>query len=189
VNGSLPPLPAGVSLRTDVRPGDVATLVQMHGTIYAREYGFDESFSTYVDRPLTQFALAPSPRDRLWIAERDQKIVGSIAIVGGDSAEAQLRWFLVDPSMRGLGFGRRLLSEAISFAAERCYESVFLWTVTALTAAAHLYRAAGFIKVEEKPGHWGVDVIEEKYILQLAPANSVVLARGCTSHASESPPG
>jgi GNAT superfamily N-acetyltransferase len=178
VNGSLPPLPAGVSLRTAIRPGDVAALVQMHGTIYAREYGFDETFSTYVDRPLTQFALAPSPRDRLWIAERDRQIVGSIAIVGGESCEAQLRWFLVDPSMRGLGLGRRLLSEAISFAAGCRYETVFLWTVTTLTAAAHLYRAAGFIKVEEKPGHWGVDVIEEKYVLQLPVGEPRVSARG-----------
>jgi ribosomal protein S18 acetylase RimI-like enzyme len=162
-------LPAGVTLRTDVRPGDVATIVQMHGTIYAREYGFDETFSAYVDRPLTQFAIAPSPRDRLWIAERDRQIVGSIAIVGGESSEAQLRWFLVDPSLRGLGLGRRLMHEAIAFAAECRYESVFLWTVSALTAAAHLYRAAGFAKVEEKPGHWGVDVIEEKYVLRLPP--------------------
>jgi GNAT superfamily N-acetyltransferase len=160
-------LPSAVTLRTEVRPGDVATLVQMHGTIYAREYGFDETFSTYVDRPLTQFAFAPSPRDRLWIAEHNGQIVGSVAIVGAGASEAQLRWFLVDPSMRGQGLGRRLLHEAICFAADCRYESVFLWTVTALTAAAHLYRAAGFVKVEEKPGHWGVDVIEEKYVLRL----------------------
>jgi hypothetical protein len=41
---------------------------------------------------------------------------------------------------------------------------VFLWTVSALTAAARLYRAAGLRKVEERPGRlWGVDVVEEKY--------------------------
>jgi hypothetical protein len=35
-------------------------------------------------------------------------------------------------------------------------------------AAAQLYRAAGFQKVEERPGRlWGVDVIEEKYALDL----------------------
>jgi len=43
-----------------------------------------------------------------------------------------------------------------------------LWTVSSLTAAAHLYRSAGFQKVEEKPGRlWGVDVIEERYELHL----------------------
>ena len=30
--------------------------------------------------------------------------------------------------------------------------------------------AAGFVKVEEKPGrHWGVDVVEEKYELRFGP--------------------
>ena len=43
--------------------------------------------------------------------------------------------------------------------------------VRSLTAAAHLYEAAGFRKVEEKPGRvWGKDVVEEKYELQLPPA-------------------
>jgi GNAT superfamily N-acetyltransferase len=162
-------LPTGVTFRSELRPGDVVTLIRMHGEIYAREYGFDESFSTYVDRPLTQFALVRSPRDRLWIAERGHKIVGSVAIVGASATEAQLRWFLVDPAERGHGLGRRLLQEAIAFVAESGYESIFLWTVTALTAAARLYRECGFRKVEEKPGNWGVDVIEEKYVLHLKP--------------------
>jgi ribosomal protein S18 acetylase RimI-like enzyme len=164
---ALPSIPPGLSLRTDLRPGDIGTLVQLHGTSYAREYGFDSTFEAYVAGPLAQFALAHSPRDRLWIAERGEQIVGCVAIVGASETEAQLRWFLVDPSMRGQGLGRRLLHEALAFTAECGYESIFLWTVSALTAAAHLYRAVGFRKVEEKPGHWGVDVIEEKYVMPL----------------------
>jgi ribosomal protein S18 acetylase RimI-like enzyme len=81
---------------------------------------------------------------------------------------AQLRWFLVDPAVRGAGLGKKLLGEAVGFCAECDYDSVILWTVSALTAAAHLYRSAGFTKVEEKPGTcWGVDVVEEKYELVL----------------------
>jgi GNAT superfamily N-acetyltransferase len=80
--------------------------------------------------------------------------------------EAQLRWFLVDPSARGGGLGKRLLFEAIPFCWDCGYESVFLWTVSALTTAARLYQSAGFHKIEEKPGkHWGVEVVEEKYVL------------------------
>ena len=82
---------------------------------------------------------------------------------------AQLRWFLVDPAVRGMGLGRRLLDEALAFCKECGYGNVILWTVSALEAAAHLYRSAGFRKVEEKPGRlWGVDVVEEKYELTLA---------------------
>jgi N-acetylglutamate synthase-like GNAT family acetyltransferase len=119
---------------------------------------------------LAQFALARSERDRLWIAERDERIVGCIAIVATSEKEAQLRWFLVDPSVRGGGLGKRLLSEAVAFCEDCGYESIFLWTVSALTAAARLYSAAGFSKVEEKPGeHWGVAVVEEKYVRRAAP--------------------
>jgi len=40
--------------------------------------------------------------------------------------------------------------------------------VSALRAAAHLYRSVGFEKVLEKPGRaWGVQVTEEKYELSL----------------------
>jgi hypothetical protein len=47
---------------------------------------------------------------------------------------------------------------------------VFLWTVSRLTAAAALYRGAGFVKAEERPGHhWGVDVVEERDTLGLRP--------------------
>jgi len=37
----------------------------------------------------------------------------------------------------------------IAFGKQSGYESITLWTVSALTAAAHLYRSFGFRKVEE----------------------------------------
>jgi hypothetical protein len=60
------------------------------------------------------------------------------------------------------------MQEATAFALQCRFESVFLWTVSALTTAARLYREAGFVKVEEKPGrNWGVEVIEERHVLEL----------------------
>jgi ribosomal protein S18 acetylase RimI-like enzyme len=154
-----------IALRHELKPGDLGSIVHLHGTVYAREYGFDPTFEAYVAGPLAQFVLTRSERDRLWIAERGEHLVGSIAIVGVSDKEAQLRWFLVDPSARGCGLGKRLLNEAMTFCRQCDYESVFLWTVSALTAAARLYRSAGFNEVEEKPGqHWGVAVVEEKYV-------------------------
>ena len=156
------------SLRTNLRPGDLGAVVRLHGILYSQEYGFDETFEAYVAGPLAEFVRRRGERDRLWLAERAGGLVGCIAIVGASATEAQLRWYLVDPSARGLGLGKRLLDEAVAFCRESGYDSVFLWTVSALTTAAQLYRAAGFKKVEEKPGrHWGVDVIEEKYVLDL----------------------
>jgi ribosomal protein S18 acetylase RimI-like enzyme len=162
------PIPESITVRTDVRSGDLGAVVQLHGLLYAREYGFDATFEAYVAAPLADFVLARSSRERLWIAERGGRIVGCIAIVAASPEKAQLRWFLVDPSARGVGLGKKLVGEAVAFARASGYSKVVLWTVSALTAAAHLYRSAGFCKVEEKPGReWGVDVIEEKYELVL----------------------
>jgi ribosomal protein S18 acetylase RimI-like enzyme len=165
------PAAGTVALRTTLRPGDLGTIVHLHGTLYAREYGFDPTFEAYVAGPLAEFVRAGDARARLWIAERGEQIVGCVAIVAAAPHTAQLRWFLVDPGARGTGLGKRLLREAVAFCEACGYTSVILWTERSLTAAAHLYEAAGFRKVEEKPGRvWGKDVVEEKYELQLPPA-------------------
>ena len=157
-----------VTLRTELRPGDIGTVVNLHGIIYAREYGFDHTFEAYVAGPLSEFARSFTSKERIWLAERHGHIVGCIAIVASSPEVAQLRWYLVDPSARGIGLGKRLLNEAVEFCKACGYKTVTLWTVSALTAAARLYQSVGFSKVEEKPGRqWGVDVVEERYELQL----------------------
>jgi GNAT superfamily N-acetyltransferase len=159
------------NIRSDLRPGDIGNVVRFHGVTYAREHGWDHTFEAYVAGPLAEFAKRRSARERLWLAERDEQLAGCVAIVESSRDVAQLRWFLVDPAHRGAGLGRRLLDHAIRFSRESGYSSIILWTVSALTAATRLYRAAGFDKVEEKPGHlWGADVVEERYELQLTSA-------------------
>lgn len=178
-----------ISVRHDLRPGDLGAVVSLHGVVYAAEQGFDSTFEAYVAGPMAEFVRTRGPRERLWIAERGDRLVGCIAIVGagsrgalnhagkGDASAseagdaAQLRWFLVAPEARGAGLGRRLLGDAVAFARTCGYRSIQLWTVSALKTAAALYRAAGFEKTEEKPGRmWGVDVVEEKFVLRLEGA-------------------
>jgi GNAT superfamily N-acetyltransferase len=155
-------------LRHVLRPGDLGAIISLHGTTYAREHGFDVTFEAYVAGPLAEFACRGGDGDRLWLAECGGRVVGCVAIVANSEMEAQLRWFLVEPSARGHGLGSRLLREAVEFCKERGYKTVVLWTVSALVAASRLYRAAGFEKVEETPAQrWGALVVEEKYVLRL----------------------
>jgi ribosomal protein S18 acetylase RimI-like enzyme len=148
-------------------------IVYLHGTIYARERGFDPTFEAYVAGPLAECVRAGSHRERLWIAERGGQMVGCIAIVAASPVTAQLRWFLVDPSSRGYGLGKKLLQEALAFCRQAGYTDVILWTDSALTTAARLYKAAGFRKTEEKAGRvWGVDLVEEKYELRFGLPNA-----------------
>jgi GNAT superfamily N-acetyltransferase len=155
-------------IRTQLRPGDLGAIIGLHGRVYAEDYGFDSTFEAYVAGPLGEFAERRGERERIWIAESGVSIVGSIAIVEASPTLALLRWYLVDRKVRGNGLGAALLSQAVAFCRAAGYAAIDLWTVSALTAAARLYEAAGFRVLEEKPGRrWGVDVVEQRYGLEL----------------------
>jgi GNAT superfamily N-acetyltransferase len=145
-------------------------VIALHGVLYAEEYGLDHGFEAYVAETIAEFGkLARPGLDRLWVAEREGQLVGSIAIVGREEGAAQLRWFLVHPDARGCGLGSGLIQEALTFCRAAGYRSVYLWTVNGLDAAARLYVAAGFRKTETKPRVmlWGADLAEERYDLDL----------------------
>ncbi|GAA4611684.1 GNAT family N-acetyltransferase [Saccharopolyspora hordei] len=165
-----------ITVRTGPRPGDLGTVLAMHGRSYAREHRFDERFEAHVARGLADFAAAlGAARDepgtdpgRLWLAERDGEVVGTVALTDEGSGVAQLRWFLVDPGVRGRGVGRRLVRELLDHARERGFQQVRLWTVGQLEAAAHLYLDAGFRCVERRPvRQWGQQLEELQYRLDL----------------------
>jgi GNAT superfamily N-acetyltransferase len=161
-------LPLNVKIRHELKPGDIGYLVYLHGTLYAQEYGWDHTFEAYVAGPLAEFARSRNDRERIWIVERDGQVAGSIAIVEDSEEKAQLRWFLLHPDLRGHGIGKDLIKEAFAFCRDKGYSLIFLWTVSALSAAAHLYRSVGFQLTEENvQAIWGATVTEQRYDLSL----------------------
>jgi GNAT superfamily N-acetyltransferase len=161
-------IPAGIELRNELKPGDIGRVILLHGTLYAEEYGWDHTFEAYVAGPLAEFAKSHNDRERIWIVEHHGEVAGSIAIVEASPEEAQLRWLLLHPGLRGRGVGGALMKEAVDFCRERGYRSIFLWTVSALTAAAKLYRSAGFTLTGEQTRElWGATVTEQRYDLTL----------------------
>jgi GNAT superfamily N-acetyltransferase len=161
--------PGDLTIRHELQPGDIGRVTAIHGKLYAEEYGLSHVFEAYVAETLAEFGKGYRPeRDRLWLVERDGRLVGSIGIVGRDDRAAQLRWLLVAPEARGCGLGRHLVEEALAFCREAGYRSVYLWTVHLLPTAARLYTSFGFAKTESlPPADWGVEVIEERYDLML----------------------
>ena len=156
-------------LRTVLKPGDLGEMVRLHGVEYARDFGFDRTFEAYVAASLGEAVKRFDPeRDRIWLAEAEDRIIGMIGMIGVEAGTAQLRWFLVVREARGLGLGSRLLEEGLSFCRVAGHHRVILWTVGSLTAAARLYRGTGFRLVAENPREqWGTHVVEQCYELDL----------------------
>ena len=151
------------------KPGDIGHIIYRHGELYAREYGFDETFDLYVGKPLIAFAEAFDPeRENLWMVERGPDILGSMAIVNAGGGIAQLRWLLVEPQARGLGIGRALVDRGVAFCREKAYTVIFLWTIDYLEAAKKIYAGAGFKKTDSKTSRvWGQTLTEERWTLVL----------------------
>jgi N-acetylglutamate synthase-like GNAT family acetyltransferase len=161
-------LPVHVSIRDQLKPGDIGTLTYLHGVLYANEYGWDYTFEAYVAGPLAEFAKTHNERERIWIVEKDGQIAGSIAIVEASEKEAQLRWMLLTPELRGRGLGKFLVQKALEFCQAQRYATVYLWTVSLLTAATGLYQSVGFRLTEQKTHRiWGAELTEQRYDLTL----------------------
>ncbi|WP_223701160.1 bifunctional helix-turn-helix transcriptional regulator/GNAT family N-acetyltransferase [Sutcliffiella deserti] len=158
-----------------IRPfqsGDVGYIAHLHGRLYDETYNFGKLFEYYVMKGLTEFMINTDGGE-LWVAEVNGEIVGSIAITKSTDTVAQLRWFVIDENYQGMGLGKKLMETALNFCKEQHYQHVFLWTVSTLDAARHLYKKYNFRLTEEKPNkEWtGTSLIEERWDLELSDEN------------------
>ena len=155
--------PATLLLR-GLRPGDLGWIVQRHGEVYAREYGWTQSFEALVARIVADFAeRRDSEREAAWIAELDGERVGCVFCTAADPKDtAQLRLLLVEPSARGASVGTRLVDECLRFAGRSGYRRITLWTNDVLLAARRIYQRAGFRCDRREPHHsFGRDLVGE----------------------------
>ena len=113
---------------------------------------------------LAEFGLAPDPqgtdrdisdiegnylRDGGWfvvLVDEAGMILGSAGLFPVDGDTLELRKMYLHPSLRGLGWGKKLLREALAFARTRNMKRVVLETSSRLTAAIALYERHGFVR-------------------------------------------
>ncbi len=158
-----------VTIRHDIRPGDMGWVVHRHGVLYAREFGWNEQFEALVAEVVATFIQHYDPvREQCWIAEQDGDIVGTVFLVKQSETEAKLRLLLVEAEARGSGLGVRLVNDCIHCARAMGYQKLTLWTNSVLLAARRIYEATGFRLVHEEPHHsFGHDLIGEIWELTL----------------------
>jgi DNA-binding MarR family transcriptional regulator/GNAT superfamily N-acetyltransferase len=160
--------PTGYVLRPP-QVGDLGWVVHRQGAMYWQEYGYDERFEALVAEIVAKFVQNfDARRERCWIAEQNEEIVGSVFLVKESEKTAKLRLLYVEASARGLGIGARLVAECVRFARQAGYEKIVLWTQSELDAARHVYEKAGFRVVEKKEHHsFGKDLTAEVWEVEL----------------------
>ena len=70
-----------ITIRHEFRPGDAGRLIELHGLLYSQEFGFDHTIEAYVAKPLSEFMLSQSLREKIWLVDHDGVLMGSVAIV------------------------------------------------------------------------------------------------------------
>ena len=151
------------------RLGDLGWIVRRQAILYAREYGWDETYEALAAEILAAFVRHHDPRrERGWIAEQAGEVIGSVFLMRGSDTVAKLRLLYVEHAARGHGLGRRLVDACIGFARDRGYRTVSLWTNDVLAPARRIYRQAGFTCVSAEPHRsFGKDLVGETWTLNL----------------------
>ena len=116
-------------------------MVERHGVLYAREYGWDDSFERLVARIAADFDPPTTARGS---RPSTARAPASSCACTTRRETAKLRTLLVEPEARGLGLGTRLVDEVIQPRASGGYRTLTLWTNDILHAARRIYEREGF---------------------------------------------
>lgn len=149
---------------------DIEYVIDRQLSLYETERKFtSEVWKKYLIQGVLGLVDRFNPeKDCMFILECNGNPAGCVAITHTQQNDAQFRYFFLEPELRGLGAGQKLLDTALNFCKEKGYKHVFLWTVSAQSAARNLYKKAGFKITETSENFdWGVPVVEERWDMDI----------------------
>lgn len=152
------------------RLDDADYIINSHFELYSKEFHYDLSFRDFIADSVTSFIVRSDNKEHIWILELEGERRGSICIKKVNNNSAQLGLFLVEPNVRGAGYGQQLVQAAIDFCKEADFKSIILWTNSELTSARRIYKKNGFkLKETRIQTLSNKELTEEKWELTLAP--------------------
>jgi GNAT superfamily N-acetyltransferase len=179
----LSPMPAAQGPRIEClsegawRPGLVGQCTALMARHYAATLGIGAAFEVDLAIEIARFVTTVAPRSGdLWtVVDAQGRVRGCAALQVAEASDAHpamrglFRWFFVEASLRGQGFGARLLGSALADARRRRLQAVDLITHPSMTAALALYRQHGFRAAGTAPGpFWDRDIDFLRLTLDLA---------------------
>jgi len=159
-----------ITIRTEPRPGDMGYVIYLHGDLYKKEYGYSSiELETYIAESFCEFYKNYDPqKDRVWVAEYQNRIVGHLALMHRENDAAQLRFFILDTACQGIGLGKKLAGLFFDELKHNGYKSSYLWTLAELSAAAGIYKKLGYTLTQEvETTTLGKTAREQRYDLVL----------------------
>jgi ribosomal protein S18 acetylase RimI-like enzyme len=159
-----------ISIRRELRDGDADAIADLHRRVYASEYGLNNQFVEGVRRGLEAAVSKGWPRQggAVWLVDGDETLLGALGLTDEGEGAGRLRWLVLDRSLRGRGLARSLVAELIEEARAVRLHTLTLETYSELTAAARIYRDAGFrVQWERTRDDWGPAITFQGYALDL----------------------
>lgn len=152
----------------EYRADDKDYIVISHYKLYKKEFGYDLTFRDFIEESVNGFIKRSDPEEIIFILELDEKQSGSVSIKKVNDTTAQLDLFLVEPNVRGTGYGQKLIEKAISFSKDSGFKTIILWTNSELKSARRIYERVGFkLKNTKTQMLSNKELIEEKWELIL----------------------
>ncbi|KAI8651640.1 N-acetyltransferase domain-containing protein [Fusarium keratoplasticum] len=160
-----------ITIEPGYRPGFLARCLEMHIAFYHPSVHWGLAFETSLAKDFAEIIerLEKNPRNQVWAAVETpppqtspgvftQRIVGTL-LVDSESLKttgaAQIRGFIVDERVRGLGIGKKLLAAAMEFIESNGFDKATLYTSGTQDTAVYLYKKAGFVvELDEEKIVW-----------------------------------
>ncbi|EHK26963.1 uncharacterized protein TRIVIDRAFT_35100 [Trichoderma virens Gv29-8] len=102
--------------------------------VVKKDFGFDES----------EFENIKEPDGVLFAVVEDERVYGYVHAAKSWNNMVEIRWIVLDVSIRGQGYGRMLLDEVVKWARQLGVAGIRLESQSNNVAACHFYRRYGF---------------------------------------------
>jgi GNAT superfamily N-acetyltransferase len=148
-------------------PGLIGEIVRLHAIYYAQHWQLGGVFEAKVAAEFGAFVETYNASvSRLFTAHTNDRLVGSLTIVGATEPEgaARLRWFILAEEACGRGIGKHLMQLAMDFLSETGCRACYLTTFAGLDSARALYERHNFrLTHEAMDASWGRPLLEQRF--------------------------